>query len=488
MPSTCTICLDDHAEICFECVSPHCEYALCDPCLVDALKDCSGSNSEKCPMCKHPSAIRMATACIGVGGVMAVERGLRDRVEHDIRKQLEHKAFDRKEASMTNQKAVDIFNQITEELNLKCPRCETVFYDYEGCNALKCSQGKCGAAFCAICLQDCGRDAHTHVRKNHGDLFDKGMFKRNAAARANQVIKDSLHALEEEGSPFELTQAVKNHLDKAGYLGSNRDTNTAPFRAIKFIGQATKELESVIESDRLSVLVDSRGAEWRRSGITFDSVSPRACIPQDTRVWLLADNDEYELQVQCFIEDRWASTTSPEQVKEWIKDGVIPPSGLLSNLSQSLRASIVAFEGSKKLYQIIRQPGSVGSEKTKLKFYEVVSKGKIEQDSTPAPIGFAGRQRVLALNPNHRYLELLKHIENNVSHESLPNPICHFIGCGASEPVLTELETMLPSSFESLNQDQRSAGHPLLLRSAGEVAGPPGTGKYAISDSYMYHF
>ena len=40
-----------------------------------------------------------------------------------------------------------------EILNLACPRCKTVFVDFDACFALKCRQ--CLCAFCAWCLQDC---------------------------------------------------------------------------------------------------------------------------------------------------------------------------------------------------------------------------------------------------------------------------------------------------------------------------------------------
>jgi uncharacterized Zn finger protein (UPF0148 family) len=51
--------------------------------------------------------------------------------------------------------------KIADILNLKCPRCETVFFDFDGCFALIC--GRCKAGFCGWCLQDCARDAHSHV-------------------------------------------------------------------------------------------------------------------------------------------------------------------------------------------------------------------------------------------------------------------------------------------------------------------------------------
>ena len=59
-------------------------------------------------------------------------------------------------------------HQIRQELvgdvfNLKCPRCKTVFADFDGCFALTCGNQLCKCGFCAWCLEDCGHDAHAHV-------------------------------------------------------------------------------------------------------------------------------------------------------------------------------------------------------------------------------------------------------------------------------------------------------------------------------------
>jgi serine/threonine protein kinase len=48
-----------------------------------------------------------------------------------------------------------------EIMALRCPKCKLVFSDYSGCAALTC---RCKCAFCALCLEDCGADAHRHVR------------------------------------------------------------------------------------------------------------------------------------------------------------------------------------------------------------------------------------------------------------------------------------------------------------------------------------
>ena len=60
-------------------------------------------------------------------------------------------------------------------LNLKCPRCQRVFLDFNGCFALTCNGCACG--FCAWCLADCGQDAHRHVTECKQNLApDRGYF------------------------------------------------------------------------------------------------------------------------------------------------------------------------------------------------------------------------------------------------------------------------------------------------------------------------
>ena len=60
---------------------------------------------------------------------------------------------------------------IERVLTLACPRCSRAFIGFEGCFALKCSEYRFNdpnscCQFCAYCLEDCGQDAHPHVRAN----------------------------------------------------------------------------------------------------------------------------------------------------------------------------------------------------------------------------------------------------------------------------------------------------------------------------------
>ncbi|CAG7822994.1 unnamed protein product [Allacma fusca] len=70
---------------------------------------------------------------------------------------------------------VRCLKEIHEQIfNLACPRCNLVFSQFEGCAAVTCSSCKC--AFCGICLQDCGSNAHSHVKETCSKNPRKGQY------------------------------------------------------------------------------------------------------------------------------------------------------------------------------------------------------------------------------------------------------------------------------------------------------------------------
>lgn len=101
---------------------------------------------------------------------------------------------------------------VERDLQLRCPRCSTCFVDYDGCNALTC--GSCGAGFCALCLVDCGGDAHSHYETVHrGPIFDKERFLKEHRERRVTLLVKAISDLAPEG--FALQRALVKELDKA---------------------------------------------------------------------------------------------------------------------------------------------------------------------------------------------------------------------------------------------------------------------------------
>ena len=95
--------------------------------------------------------------------------------------------------------AAELRGHVLEKIfTLACPRCDQAFVDFNGCFALTCSRPGCGCGFCAYCLQDCGKDAHEHVRhcRKHGatgDFF--GDFDAAQRNRRSALFRDFLRRL-----------------------------------------------------------------------------------------------------------------------------------------------------------------------------------------------------------------------------------------------------------------------------------------------------
>lgn len=76
------------------------------------------------------------------------------------------KAFEKRLRKELSDQVTPVRKLIIETvLTLHCPRCGSAFLDFYGCMALKCIGPGCECGFCAICLEDCGEDAHAHVRQ-----------------------------------------------------------------------------------------------------------------------------------------------------------------------------------------------------------------------------------------------------------------------------------------------------------------------------------
>jgi len=74
----------------------------------------------------------------------------------------ERRAVIQEDENAREQRLVRARNDVAALLDPKCPRCQAVFDGFEGCAALYCRS--CPCKFCALCLKDCGNDAHQHVR------------------------------------------------------------------------------------------------------------------------------------------------------------------------------------------------------------------------------------------------------------------------------------------------------------------------------------
>mmetsp|Transcript_3537 Transcript_3537/g.4813 ORF Transcript_3537/g.4813 Transcript_3537/m.4813 type:complete len:625 (+) Transcript_3537:693-2567(+) len=477
MPSSCcSICYEEE-EVIFKCSNYSCDYQLCALCVREAFKDSSGSNSSYCQFCQTPSAMDMISAVCGPHAIKTIEQKMRSSIEFELRIEISKKERAKEDLLGINETARKVFNEITDSINLKCPRCQMAFHDYDGCNALVCGNPSCKAGFCAVCLKDCGKDAHEHVRTSHGDFFDRKAFEESKVRRTKQIVADTMLRIEEE--PFELKQLVKNHIDKAGLVHETCNTISS-WGSDQFIHEAKETLLMTTKMDRLSILNDTAmyRQQWNRN-LTLEDISPRCAIPEDFRVVMkqsIGSHVMFEISIEHrdILSGEWISAKSLS--KEDLRDADI-----LLNLTQSIKCAVIAFENDSSLYQ--SKPGRIPKGKRKEDEQICMSLVKVDRNGSPIDSGhedigniFGRRKCIIGYNPNMRYLMLEQHINQEKSQLMFPS-LRNLLGEGKASPILTEILRPVPASHATLNEQQKRIAHPLCVKTANEVAGPPGTGK-----------
>lgn len=467
--AVCSICMDDDLGIAYECRTLDCDYQMCEPCLKDLLGDSTAANSRKCPMCKENTGVRMVEAIAGKGAVRLVQDELRASVEYDVKKDYIRKKEGKEELDSFSIQARKIFNDLSEKLTMKCPRCSTAFYDYDGCNALRCGQIACHAAFCALCLKDCGSDAHEHVRQTHGNLFDKTSFERSRLGREKAVIQICLDNL--NGERFELKQMVQNLIDRAK-LGEPANSPIKAHLLTTFIAESRKALKNACSMDRLSILRDTENREWFRQGLTRNDISPRLVIPDEYRVRLIESGGSvYTIRVSEETEHGGWKNLHLENLSQ-----LSPSVDILANLKQAVQCGVIAFSRARKLYQsqVVRAPkgADLSEDDVSIAFYEVNPDGEVSDHESVVT-----NLEIVGLNQNLRMIKLLKYVDESDAETLSFDPLKHLVGVCSRKPVLEELKNPPPRTLDQLNPEQRSVAHPLCTKTAMEVAGPPGSGK-----------
>ena len=483
MMLTCTVCYDElEVDLVYRCQTNDCEYQMCTPCIKRAFEDSSGQSTKKCPVCNIAMARDILQNILGKGAVKAVENELRTKVEFDLKGEAEQREGAKKDMGKYKVKASALFNQLSECLNMKCPRCRQVFDDYDGCNALTCGNVDCGAAICAICLKDCGSDAHGHVQANHGgNLFDKKAFEDAKKERENTTVESFMSKLNDE--TFEVRQMVRN-IYSGAHCSSSSGGAVGRNAAANFLGSAKQELRDALRSDRLGVLKDQEDRYFQRHGLNFDNVSPRCSIPEDYKLELVPSGEVCTVKLSRRNGydirgiEKWEHVDL-EQLDKAMQDGKdLRRVDALFNVLGSLRCAVVAFYGENRLYQTRskRIPDGVvlATNKISIGLYPITDQGDADEDNTP--FGFNIR-RIVGMNQNSRLIILQKHIDSSEPDSLMFGALRQYIGAQEPRRVFDEIPVPAPKTFEDLNDQQKQVAHPLALMTAMEVAGPPGTGK-----------
>jgi hypothetical protein len=161
----------------------------------------------------------------------------------------------------------------------------------------------------------------------------------------------------------------------------------------------------------------------------------------------------------------------------------------LINLAFSIRCGVIAFEGSSQLFQTADAPCKQlkpSSSIVFVKFQKVTADGDIDDSETYtlSQIGYHDK-RILAVNQNKHILDLQRHVHETDPSELLFPALKDYIGAGPPAWLTPKITCPPHSSFHELNDEQQRVAHPLSLRTAKEVAGPPGTGKTKTITAFL---
>lgn len=271
--------------------------------------------------------------------------------------------------------------------------------------------------------------------------------------------------------PFELKQLVCNHIAKAKLTEDpSKDFDS---KATNFFQSTKASLFLAVRNDRLALL--SAPDEYTGNRLLrVDEISPRCSIPSNYRLVLNSrPNDVYQVYLEYNVldrEDRWVQV---ESIEEHFKKN--PKVESLLNIMPALQCAVVAFEGQRQIFQTSKSPNlpkgtRLEKDQVCIKLKAVNRGGDLHADADYLP----GRLTVLGINQNNRMMLLERHVEKSSRSEIMFEPLRHLIGVGQPSPAFTEMEMEIPDSQNELNDEQRKVAHPLLLKTAMEVAGPPG--------------
>lgn len=375
-----------------------------------------------------------------------------------------------KEMNKFKQTAETLYPFISARANLKCPRCNMLFEGYTGCNALKCTTLKCGADFCAICLEDCNTDAHTHVLSRHGSLDDREAFHRGKQAREKAFIEDMKH------EPFEVQELLRIKSEKALPNFSRAEEGLAIDAA--FVESGRQSVGKALRHGRTSLLKGIAGPQ----GLIINDVSPRNAIPKEYRLRLRSSPNcasVCRITLQKLTDGEWKEIPLPGGKDDEVKDSDQPKLDALINIRGSLQCGIVAFCGEKQLYQTrtVSSKGILTGNEVSVVFHAITDKGSLVGKERSLPVIGCNQRLILGLSQNRRTMMLDRHIQESDPSDLLFDALRHYIGSDTPQRVFPTIPVPAPETFKELNREQQQAAHPLALATAVEVAGPPGTGK-----------
>ncbi|MGA1465974.1 MAG: hypothetical protein ACO363_09600, partial [Balneolaceae bacterium] len=236
-------------------------------------------------------------------------------------------------------------------------------------------------------------------------------------------------------------------------------------------------LKVAMKKDRLSILSDS-SVNMNR-GLSIQDISPRSSIPEEYSLHMIGDVSVCEVvlrRVRLGVLERIPLPGEGSVSKK--KKSEAEDHDSLQNLRQSLRCGVVAFEGSNRLYQTqVVSPGKgkkLNEHEISVQFRPITPDGDLTEEARSlVSIGCNGR-KVVGINQNCRYVLMERHFESTEVTEMVFPPLRQYIGEIPTRRFFPDIDRPPPRTFEELNEQQRKVAHPVSMKTAMEVAGPPG--------------
>lgn len=255
--SICSICGDSFSQF-LSCVGEH---IFCQECIEGSMNH-DPLSSKKFASCVCPAfgcSELLQIDCGAATIIKVLKKDLEEKVT--ALAQSEERVSNALDASMKVQHEAAAAEHNPEEkksfwvrrfernLTLECPGCRLAFVDYNGCNALECANKLCGVSFCAICMYNSGvieqrngnDDCHEHIRRMHGDVFDKQAFINANKARVIATVRT---IFEKDLDKFECISGIALKLSDV----SLREILKGLFPEVAFMEEENKELLQQIDA------------------------------------------------------------------------------------------------------------------------------------------------------------------------------------------------------------------------------------------------
>ena len=470
----CMVCLCDDEDTMRVCNANH---RVCAGCAGGIVRDFASDPADgrvrcpagKCDACEGHAETDLVLLALAAGGEDAKEdittllAALTSVAEGTAEKRgrAEGAEAARKE-TIDMSKVESTVRKIREEaLCERCPRCKKVFDEWNGCNALTCS---CGCAFCAVCLEDCGSDAHAHVAREHGDLFDRATVLRARDERRREAIKRELDALSEVARDRAADQLAGDlfnlGLGPAPQAARHGAKDCSPAQFARRAARYVAELEELMEHFKSG------------KASSFEPVNTRMVVVDE----LTGDREPKEA-VNLIWDGSWnshrvvVSVNDPDLTKQQ-KDA--RKKELEMNMSQMCFVK-----------------GDFGPD---ARVYTLTRKDRLSSETyvTIEPDGFARMRdiEVKFYQSVGREFSALKSCERLVEHPDVAAKVLKVLmRMEPNERVLTvsaaDALSAHVTAHSHLNEQQRGVFHPDEIRTVQLVHGPPGTGKTSVIDTYL---